>query len=165
MSRNSQRTMRDARRSLWFRTYRQRMTEGLERCRRCGTAKGLTFDHIIAAVHGRKLTFDNATILCRPCNAAKGHGVWGDLVSLAEEEASAPSDRRWCEIATQAAVYEAVRHPWASWELDLLSTSATASEVAMQLGRTVKAVQNQRYRLRHQLDSEVTPVNCSSLPV
>lgn len=99
MSTLSQRTMRTARKRLWFRVYRRRMDEGRERCRRCGTADELTFDHLVAAVHGANLTFFNATILCLPCNMAKGQGMWGDLVSLAAEEAAAPPERRWRTIA------------------------------------------------------------------
>lgn len=85
-----------ARRTHWGKTYRKRIADGLEFCRKCAiVSTDLTFDHIIPYVMGGRLKFDNTTILCRPCNERKGCKTNWDLISFLEEETNAPIGRRW----------------------------------------------------------------------
>lgn len=109
-------------RTLWFRTYRQRILDGSERCRGCGRVDDprnwLTFDHLIPKAHGTNLTFDNATILCEDCQDEKKDRIWPRLVSLASEETAAPRERRWALLAQVAAFRVADRRKVAGRDVD-----------------------------------------------
>lgn len=100
--------------TLWFRTYRQRIADGLERCRGCGRGEDprnwLTFDHLVPKARGRTLTLDNATILCEDCQHDKADQLWPHLVSLADEEARAPREQRWSLLAQVAAFRASTSH-------------------------------------------------------
>lgn len=45
------------------------------RCRKCGSASELQYDHVIPLSLGGASTVDNLQILCGPCNRAKGAGL------------------------------------------------------------------------------------------
>ncbi|MCF7552193.1 HNH endonuclease signature motif containing protein [Pseudonocardia sp. WMMC193] len=86
--------------TAWGRLYRARMRAGLEPCRWCGArdhpSNPLTLDHIIPISADGDSSLDNLTILCEGCNTFKGGRTWA-LESLAQEEESAPPQRRWAE--------------------------------------------------------------------
>lgn len=93
----------------WYNAYHDRITRGVERCRGCGAdgssnSNFLTFDHLRPHADGYKLTFFNATILCRRCQERKGADVWPHLLPLAAEEAQAPPENRWaCKVYAERA--------------------------------------------------------------
>jgi hypothetical protein len=88
------------RRRVWFRTYKQRIRDGLEYCRNCGHSDAyLEFAHLIPHSRGGQLKFDNITILCVLCNRKQGARIWSHLRSLHDEEALALPERRWAFIA------------------------------------------------------------------
>ena len=74
-----------ASRTIWFRTYKQRMRDGLEHCRWCLSKRNLTFGHILAHARGGQYKFDNITILCERCNNRMGELTWPGLRSLAAD--------------------------------------------------------------------------------
>jgi hypothetical protein len=41
-------------------------------CKKCGTRKNLTVDHIFPETKGGKATLDNCQTLCNRCNSSKG---------------------------------------------------------------------------------------------
>lgn len=89
-----------ARRTVWYRTYKQRIRQGVERCRWCSsTQRKLTFGHILSHARGGQYKFDNLTILCEPCNRRMADRTWPGLRSLQEEEAAAPPAQRWAALA------------------------------------------------------------------
>lgn len=99
-----QRTRKHASRREWWREYRQRIEDGLERCRNCFTADNLTFDHIVSNSDGGRFTYDNTTILCQGCNSLKGVRKWPHLKSFAEEEAIAALNPGWSRLTAPAPV-------------------------------------------------------------
>lgn len=88
------------RKKRWYRNYRARMAAGVEWCRHCGRNDELTFEHIVDLAKGGRWQLDNMTILCLPCNwACRDRKLPKHKVSLAAEEAAAPPDRRWSQLA------------------------------------------------------------------
>jgi hypothetical protein len=86
----------------WSRIYRNRMDLGLEHCRQCHTNRDLTFDHIRPrSLRGSGRSMSNLTILCFSCNTRRGNRPARVLVSLADEEAAAPPERRWSQLGEQ----------------------------------------------------------------
>jgi hypothetical protein len=87
----------------WVRAYRARIRLGLERCRVCGcvnawgTDRQLSLDHIWPRSRGGTSQMENATILCVVENNKKADGPGEYTVSLAQEEAMAPRQRRWSQ--------------------------------------------------------------------
>ena len=45
------------------------------RCKKCGTHKGLSCDHIVPESKGGATAIDNLQTLCGPCNSSKGARV------------------------------------------------------------------------------------------
>lgn len=93
---------RRRRRGLWALVYRARMRAGLEVCRDpgCWTTTDLTFGHIVPHSAGSRFTFANITIQCEPCNRRQGSRINPNHISLADEEAAAPPERRWVARAS-----------------------------------------------------------------
>lgn len=60
------------RRQLSMATRTRIMERDGYRCKRCGTQKALSIDHIIAVVNGGSDQDDNLQTLCGPCNSSKG---------------------------------------------------------------------------------------------
>jgi 5-methylcytosine-specific restriction endonuclease McrA len=60
------------------------------RCRQCGSAADLQFDHIIPVALGGGSTADNLQILCGPCNRRKGAGLTSGYPDPPAQEPAAP---------------------------------------------------------------------------
>ena len=75
----------------WYRNYRQRMNDGLEKCRRCGAVWPLRFAHLIPLSSGGNSSAWNITILCERCDIRYGNQPIVDMLSLAEEWAETTS--------------------------------------------------------------------------
>lgn len=93
---------RTANKLPWYRAYRARIRDCQEFCRNCKVRDDLTFGHIMPVARGGRPTFTNTTILCVDCNRKQGEELWPWQVSLAEEEASAPPERRWSQVHPEA---------------------------------------------------------------
>lgn len=74
------------------------------RCRQCGSAGDLQFDHIIPVALGGGSTADNLQILCGPCNRRKGAGLTsgypnppaqGPAAPGRMTPSSSPADQPW----------------------------------------------------------------------
>lgn len=98
--------------SRWARVYLDRMRSGLECCRNCGArhsdSNPLTFGHLVSYAVTKSTSFDSVTILCQRCNYEQGSEIWPHLISLFEEERTAPVERQWgrCAPDTMAPLTE-----------------------------------------------------------
>lgn len=89
----------------WFRAYQRRIEQGLEECRHCGATEGL---QVCRVERHKPWTMTNTTILCvehagdYPSGGGLFHWRIG-MDTLADEEKTAPPERKWGLAAIDAA--------------------------------------------------------------
>ena len=70
------------------------------RCVYCGSAKELTFDHVIPRAQGGRTTWENVTTACAPCNLKKGNRLLHEIEMVLRTKPRVPQPVLYIRLAT-----------------------------------------------------------------